>query len=480
MDIREVLNIRFRPADVVVLGDRGIGNTVQRKLKYIKQDLIRIQERHPGYTLPNEHRLKEAYMLFKENAAEGLDRLLEVFHSIAMVRRLAWSLLLRPDGSTAIVDDLHGLSLAQDLIFRRWRDSMLPALVHTLLHIWDRHVAAGRLRNLIKQILSSQGSTTRRVREFAGRQTYFLEADGPLRAAGELVSKEMTLTQGLSLLKLPVNSKYSPYYADVGAAFCQKAMRSQTYEWYIETILDFLREGASDCPSTFAKKCLVPILLRLSDTPETMLRERVQRAAFELIGDPSRESLWRPWSGASDPEKHDLERARLVLNGWIIQRFISAFFAKIAMDDDRRTFWSAYARHITRFKVFANFESQRRLKLDSMVQPYLEGRLGTMITTGQNALLMQIGDRTIVEFSFSGAACYVYRSESTVAPDFNRSRYSESDLKQPQMGLLYRTVGGLIYNLQPAGRVIHWEGWENRLSKWLKQELNISPNGVVS
>ena len=122
------------------------------------------------------------------------------------------------------------------------------------------------------------------------------------------------------------------------------------------------------------KRCLTRIIIRLDRDEPTELREDVLTMAFQCIGDPAHAPEWQPWPGASESEQGDLHTARQTLNSWIAQRFITAFFDKVAMDRDRRLFWLQYAPHITRFKVFGDSETRYKLRRDERIRRYVDAR----------------------------------------------------------------------------------------------------------
>jgi hypothetical protein len=194
-----------------------------------------------------------------------------------------------------------------------------------------------------------------------------------------------------------------------------------------------------------------------------------------------------PWDGASIQQAQQLKEAQAILNGWIIQQFINIFFDSLAMDSDRKHFWSKYLKHIRRFKIFGQEYMRSRLKLDQRIAPFLDTRFGLLEgNSDQNALVMMVKDFYLIEFSYSGSAFYAYPTTIIDAPDMSKHRLSINQLKPLSIRnqskqlirreknydiYLGRSIDG--YEVQESGRLGHSGNWQERLSYWLKKQIGI-------
>lgn len=173
-------------------------------------------------------------------------------------------------------------------------------------------------------------------------------------------------------------------------------------------------------------------------------------------------------------EAREIHEAHAVLQRWIAQRFITVFFETVDMDDpDRREFWLRYAPHVTRFRIYGDSNTRRRLSEDARLRPFLPGRfcLGTA-ANGSNALMMRVKDRTVIEFGDTGNACYVYHADAPQSPTFEEC-IAPSGLRRKSMPWLFRYTGTAIKDLREEGRFTHHEGWQTRASKWIQYYLSI-------
>lgn len=272
------------------------------------------------------------------------------------------------------------------------------------------------------------------------------------------------------MLRLPDHARGYPYVAELASAYTQNAMRAPSYRDYIRPILRFLSEHGRE--STY-KRCLSSMVLRLDRDNPVEERENVIQVAFRKIGDPAHAPKWQPRPEATKNERENIETARDTLNNWIAQRFITAFFDKVAMDEDRRNFWLQYAPFVTRFKVFGDAGTRYKLRQDDRIQQYVDQRFDR-IGGSMSALLMEIEDRVIVEFGETGGACYVHREGSPSCPSFDR-RYSH--IRELRIGtdfpLLMRYSGNNYRDVKGEGRFPHTHDWKRRLRWWIKRKLGI-------
>jgi hypothetical protein len=360
--------------------------------------------------------------------------------------------------------------MALDTIENQWRWRSFFGVFDALLRTWDDD----RTRRILQEFLSGklheyEGSRPR-LRNLKEHRAAFFQSEGPTQLATSLIQSDRPITEAWDMLQLPEHTQGYFYAAALVSAYTTNAMRAPSPYKHIRPILRFL--DAHDRQATY-KRCLSTIILRLDQDEPVDERENVLQIAFRKVGDPAHAPEWQPWSGATDREADNLEDARETLNNWIAQRFITAFFNKVAMDEDRRSFWLRYAPHVTRFKVYGDGNTKYKLRQDDRIRKYIGQRFGK-ISGGKSALLMQIKDRIIVEFGKVGGACYIHRKGAPDCPSFDK-RYGH--IRELRIGtefpLLMRYSGREYRDVKDQGRFLHKHDWERRLDWWMRRKLGI-------
>jgi len=468
---QEILGVRIRAGDLRDTAEQLLKDYTERKLTRTCKSLEEVEQSHSTYSRRDQDQIGKAYRLFLKRYSDGQDAVQASFDTSRKARRLAWALCYRgqPEGITIARSQPH-LHIALDAIENQWRWHSFFGVFDALLRTWDSDKSRRTLQEFLSRKLHEyEGSRPRLVNLKEHREAFF-QSDGPTQLATDLINEGRPITEAWDLLQLPEHTQGYSYAAALADAYTSNAMRAPSYRDYIRPALRFL--DAHDRQATY-KRCLSKIILRLDRDERVDERENVLQVAFRKIGDPAHAPEWQPWSGATDREKEDLESARDTLNNWIAQRFITAFFNKVAMDDDRRSFWLRYAPHVTRFKVYGDESTKYKLRQDSRIRKYVNQRFG-QISGGKSALLMQIKDRVIVEFGKVGGACYIHRKGAPDCPSFDE-RYGH--IRELRLGtdfpLLMRYSGHEYRDVKDQGRFLHQHDWERRLDWWMQSRLGV-------
>jgi len=470
---QELLGIRIRAQDLREKASDILKNYTRRKLERAETTFQEVARKHQTYDRPRGHDAGKVFRLFMRHHADGDLALRKAFDTSRSTRRLAWALCyLGGDPKIMIARSKPHLEAALNVINHRWRWSSLHGIFDAMLRSWDsldtRHV----FQEFITQKLSEYSGSRPRLVHLKENRAWYVQPDGPVKLATHLLTASLPVTKVWDVTRLPDHVQRYPYIAEVLAAYTRSAMRKKDYRPHIKPTLTVLADH--DNGDTY-KRCLSRIILRLDRDEPTDLRENVLRVAFQRIGDSAHAPEWQPWPGASKSEQDELQTARQTLNNWIAQRFIAAFFDKVAMDRDRRLFWLRYTKHMTRFKVLGDSETRYNLRKDDRIGQYVNARFDR-IRGSMSALLIQIQDRIIVEFGQTGGACYVHRKGDPRCPSFDK-RYDH--IRELRLGtsfpLLMRTSQGRFYDVKSQGRFIHNppDGWGRRLSWWMHRELGI-------
>ena len=467
-----LLGFTFAPASFIQQGAEIIAPDTERKVAHRSQRLSKIAQKHGTYRGEEPPDMGVIYRRFMHLAYNAPDQLPEVFSTRRMVRKLAWTLNWSEEGQPSIVRSLH-LQKALKLITYYPTGSVILGLYETLLRSWNILDGANLLRNALASMLKSYHGRRQALKKLAEHRAYFLRADGGIKLGAAWASSNppSPLSGLLEVLALPGHVRRYAYFTSVVNAYVQVLILRDDYASCIPEVLDFLK--LHDQPQAH-KFSLSRIILKMDEGAPGEYRDLVQDYAFKHIGDPSQDHKWQPWTSASDADKKKLKEAQVALNTWIVQRFIAVFFDKVAMDRDRRDFWMDYAPHITRFKVLSDPATRYKLQADERLRPYIKSRFGRLQDgNGLSALMMQIKNRLVVEFSHNGNACYVYKTENKKCPKFSRQYYVISDLKYPNTNLLFRSSGYYIYSEREEGRLLHYDGWEDRLATWFTRHLGL-------
>lgn len=468
---QEILGIQIRSRDLRESAEDLIKGDTERKLSRARKSFEDVVQSRATYGKQRRKNYGEIYRQFLRHYPEGQEALRSVFDTSRKARKLAWALCFRgAEEGVQIARSIPHLKAALHVIESSWRWNSLFGVFDALLRSWDSDTTRRIFQQFLSQKIDQYDGSRPRLQTLKQRRAFFLRSDGPTRVAVSLLEKSEPIESAWGLLRLPDHARSYPYVADLATAYTRNAMRAPTYRSFIRPILRFLSEHGRQ--STY-KRCLSSMVLRLDRDEPVEERENVVQIAFREIGDPARAPEWQSWSGATESEQEELESARQTLNNWIAQRFISAFFDKVAMDEDRRSFWLQYAPYVTRFKVFGDGDTRYKLRQDDRIKKYVDQRFDK-IGGSMSALLMQIKDRIIVEFGEVGGACYIHRKGSPDCPSFDR-RYSH--IRDLRLGtdfpLLMRYSGREYRDVKERGRFLHKHDWERRLKWWMQRKLGV-------
>jgi len=468
---QEILGIQIRARDLRESAEDLIKSDTERKLSHARKSFEDIVQSRSTYGKQKQKKYGEIYRQFLHYYPEGEEALRSVFDTSRKARKLAWALCFwGEEQRVQIARSIPHLKAALHVIESRWRWTSLFGVFDALLRSWDNDNTRRIFQQFLSQKLDQYDGSRPRLQTLKQRRAFFLRSDGPTRVAVSLLEKSEPIDSAWGLLRLPDHARRYPYVADLASAYTRNAMRAPSCRDHIRPILRFL--STHDQQSTY-KRCLSLMVLRLDREEPVEERENVVEIAFRKIGDPAHAPEWQPWEGATETEEDELESARQTLNNWIAQRFISAFFDKVAMDEDRRSFWLQYAPYVTRFKVFGDGNTRYKLRQDDRIKKYVDQRFDK-IGGSMSALLMQIKDRIIVEFGQVGGACYIYRKGGPNSPSFDR-RYTH--IRELRLGtdfpLLMRYSGRQYRDVKERGRFLHQHDWERRLRWWMQRKLGV-------
>ena len=434
MNVRSLLDIRIDAVSLAVSADHFVdartAASVERAVKRVQKVIDENSAIGGGEPPPDAG---EVARLFVRLCERDPDRLPDVFGTGRMARKLAASLCHRERDHVPIARTEH-LQRALGLLARHDRTSVLLGVLDALLQTWDDRAAADRLRAFLAPRLSGYSGRLQPLIKARENEAFLLRPDGAVNLGGKTAAAGRPFGDAVDALSLSARARTTPYGDEVAVAFARTALRVPNASPLVRSLLHTLEERER---GDVHKRCLAPILLAIDADadPDPAVQEHAQAVAFHMVGDPVHDHLWAPWPTATPAEADEVRRAQTVLSRWIAQQIITVFFEKVAMDPDRKAFWLRYASHVTRFRIYSDTATRWRLESDARIKPYLRGRFCVgAASTGASALMMRVKDRTVVEFSETGNACYVYRARTLGPPSstsVTRQQTAQEDVDGP-------------------------------------------------
>lgn len=342
-----------------------------------------------------------------------------------------------------------------------WSATYLRGLLHSLLHHWetlnlDTRVAVSGF--LVDMIREASSRASRRMNDMAA----YLNELGPARLGEFLKSNGRPFDEALSIFDLSDRRISYTFFCECIVAYYTGANASMYGE---------IRNVLARHNNVRTTKSLVPCMI-LAEAEKRTLSKNLVDFAISMIGDPSIESAWAPFEGATETQAKNLERAREVVLAALSAAVINIFFEKLCNDGKRKRFWLKHTKKIKDFKVYGS--SYSRQIMASEVSRNVLGRHFVTIPSKANtcALVMYMGDYAIIEFTDVGAL-YVYRKDSdSYGKVFGRGTHIESmdDLKLSYLSNLVDT-DSYYASYSEEGRMVHIGHWDTRMSNWLKAKI---------
>jgi hypothetical protein len=405
-----------------------------------------------------DSKMVSSYKSFLLNAKYGNDTLSEIFNSRKKAKKLAWMLGYKENNQPRIVEtEFFGLSL--NIINLYWSNSMILSLLDLLLQNWNSENKNNI--NILKKILLEKISAYSGKRKFFNNlkenKSYFFSENGDYLLGNDLLKKNIKISESIKYLSLPDYMRFYDFFSETVVSYTENIINSNLLEKNLSEIVSFLQKHQNINTS---KKCLSKIILSVNDVRNESLKEDIKTNSFNLIGDPSNDSYWKPWKNANEKEIQELKESQNLLNNWITEKFIEIFFENLAMDKNRKEFWRNYLKNISRFKIYSTFEFENILKKDPRISPYLKSRLGVLGNgyTKVSAMVMVIKNYLLVEFSNTGNAFFAYKLSNSACPDINEQ---------------FQTINNLKNQHLRDFKLSHSGDWEYTLSNWLEQRLGV-------
>lgn len=385
-----------------------------------------------------------------------------------------------PDNKFTIITSEKNLSIALATLDKDWRDIFLFGLIRCYLQNWEsRH--NGSLKKLYEFILPKLNQYNGRIPVLKSFQTnikFFDINNGDVVFGNELAIKNKDIKEVTKHLSLPENWVSYPYFSKVIVAYYEKR------KFKLPDFLDDLTTALTYHNSSISNKRLVSKLIIQANTNEfAALQDKVKSIAFKLVGDPEKINNWTAFESATETEKEELKKARIILNEWITRQFINVFFEKCINDRRRKKFWLKYASKISSFVVYGSKNVKTLLKSDERIEDIVEARFKTVFSNkGVSAFIIYLAEYVLIEFSDEGYAFYAYKLNGSFMPDLQQRLNSVDDLRNGIMPMLATRKYQNIIEQNSEGRLSHKDGnhedgsslhWEQVFDWWIKKYTGI-------
>lgn len=224
------------------------------------------------------------------------------------------------------------------------------------------------------------------------------------------------------------------------------------FKSHIDQLLNVINGQTSVDVSELLKQKAIAVLVsryaRCDSKPE---HGKLRDTSVSIIGNPwLKRTAWDAWVKNLNDQPD--EEAREMVNGWLTRQLITDFFALLSSDEQadprRLNYWLRFVPDIEGTPWLALGPDAMR----NSAKPYRElrerakGRLLRLDNPGasnNNAFIMKMGERLIVEFGVTGNACYVYPA-TPVPFKLGGLSISLNDLKNKSMGESLRHADGHI------------------------------------
>jgi hypothetical protein len=210
--------------------------------------------------------------------------------------------------------------------------------------------------------------------------------------------------------------------------------------------------------------CISRVVLKvIGDTDKDFCK----RMAMKYIGDPSIKQKWIV-ENKYNRYQQEVEKARLIVEVWINQQFISAFFETMAASN-RGAFWLNYVNHMKGVKILGSpyFLANMKRKFPSASE-YLEGdRFKQCGYSSEACVFMEFDSHIIILFDTEGKAGICRSKEDSNLPAF-KYYGNVTSIIDGQFHKAYRVNGNQIYDIKQGGRLFHSHDWEEDFKVYLR------------
>jgi hypothetical protein len=240
-----------------------------------------------------------------------------------------------------------------EILLNRW--------ISILMHGWEDIVLAKdnfeEITNFIRSKLNRSNKRFERTKYLDKNRKVFLKAKGPQYFAEETIGLGLTHVAMCQLIGL----KFEPssYHSLVNEELFTYHLKTKQFQKASEFI-----SGILESPSQYSvrtKKKLVSLFIvavERNDLNEHL--DLAKTAGFDrnIIGDPANIASWTVWTGGNTQDTERMERAREILNKWLLSSFVEVFFHLLIDDPKRKAYWLEKISMVNSVKVYGTGEAK--------------------------------------------------------------------------------------------------------------------------
>lgn len=433
-----------------------------------------------NYSLPKEE-LHQVFVNLKTHYHEN-NRVTEVyFLRKRNIKRLILALNVAFENEKLSIIDSEYFTLALKLIFyqERFKKSYIPLLERVIFESWDKHRTLEIVDNLAAIVRDSQNNDY--IDSFPSLK-YLISKDCFTLLLTDLVEKNIRISLDSGV------SRNILFFLQQGTYFGDSPF---FYQFFNFLVIYMVRKGNlldkfSDIESTLKtimnislSKKSIPIMIQyIHKQPQGNYKERLINLAYELIGNPGIDAYWMDIDGGEESEIKLLKKSQLILNNWLANKFLTAFFNNLSAntDDDRREYWLKYVDSIVDYKILADKNKYNNVLnlMSSIPEEYIRLKVGRVVNCSKYIFILKFKNKTIIEFSTKGNSALVYDNDDFLCPKLNDSEFNYNDFKMSNYeNLIFQRLGSRVFNLNRTGRLFHNEGWEPFMDYWIEQYLEL-------
>ncbi len=346
-----------------------------------------------------------------------------------------------------------------------WKESFVLGLFDCMMKKWESSSRDSLflIHSFIERKINDYDGGRKILRSIQSNWKYFDLKNGNLLLGKELSVLKVPIYECANFIGLSKSNVNYDYFSKTILAYYESEKSNLIHVFdYIEQVLSLHNKQIT------SKRLISRIIKQVNSEGLIVLQDKVKKAAFQFIGDPEIKSAWTFINNASKEDISVLNEARNILNEWLTKQFIEIFFITCCSNDARRKkFWLSYTDKISSFKFFGPENLRKRLKRDQRIAEYVDSRFSSVESNVDvSAFMLKIKNYTFIEFSNVGYACYAYKNNSRLIPEFSRKMNSVDELRNG--GLPFAITSSQDnFELYEEGRLTHSANWEYKFNVWI-------------
>ena len=306
------------------------------------------------------------------------------------------------------------LSNALELLDNKWRNSYLSGLIITLLKNWlqltQLYMTNFRiLTNFIMTKLNSYSGNRQLYKFISNNSDFFTSQNGALQFGAMLQTGHAGVFVELKEMHCPSGLLQFNYFDEVFISYASlQNLKNENTSIVIENII-------TSRTSLDVKRLLCAKYINEINVNFPSLKNTLKAMTLELVGDPQVNNYWNISDDLYKKYQSEVSKAKDILNLWINSEIVDIFFEKLSVYKERKDFWKMYIKSIPNIKITGNRSLKYDLMQDERIRDFIESRF-IVAGSGCAALLLNVNNYLLVEYSQHGNAFYAYTS--------NRQKYS--------------------------------------------------------